>query len=478
VVNRAADDKADATCVPLPTGCTLREAINASNAHDPGIGANTIAFDPITNGHPTTLATEIDLAQNVTIAGNGAANTPITFAGSTNGALTVTGSAALTVGGVTFSGGSGGVYTTGSGAVAVSDSVFTGGGAGIATRGSGAITVNRALFSGLTSFGFINSSTGPATVTNSSFSGNGIGVYKTSSAPVVVAGSTFSSNGTAMFAQTAITLTDSILAGSTDNNCAGMLTDGGHNLAFGTASADTSCPASFAHDRNPFLSPLNINGATNGIQTFALLPGSAAINSGTCAYTDAGGTARTLDTDARGVSRPQQTYCEVGAVESRGFRLTSPNPTTQTAQPGAAFASPPVVAVAPNGDSNPVYGGTVTFTIASGVGGVTGTFGSAVGCTVGVANTVATCTIAGGKATAPTVTANGGSGSFTATATTAGATAAVTFTLATTPPAAQPTPPHVTVAPVVPPTVPLPQPPTRAPVPTVITTPLPAPVRR
>ena len=87
-------------------------------------------------------------------------------------------------------------------------------------------------------------------------------------------------------------------------------------------------------------------------------------------------------TDQRGLARPVNTTCDIGAVESRGFTLTSPVPTTEIGQPGTAFATAPVVAVAPASSSDPVDGGVVTFAILPGAGGVSGIFGTVTGCTV------------------------------------------------------------------------------------------------
>ena len=67
----------DATCA---ASCTLRQAVNASNANDPGAGnTNTITFDPATFGTAQTITLSaaagfgtLTLTQPVTITGPGA----------------------------------------------------------------------------------------------------------------------------------------------------------------------------------------------------------------------------------------------------------------------------------------------------------------------------------------------------------------------------------------------------------------------
>ncbi|MFH1928726.1 MAG: choice-of-anchor Q domain-containing protein, partial [Chloroflexota bacterium] len=118
-----------------------------------------------------------------------------------------------------------------------------------------------------------------------------------------------------------VTLRDSIIANSTCEECwtgeeGATTTSLGYNLG-----SDGSCNLTATGDisnSNPLLGPL----ADNGGDTFthALLPGSPAIDAGSC--TD--GEGNPITTDQRGVSRPQGDGCDIGAYE---YRTSPPTPT-------------------------------------------------------------------------------------------------------------------------------------------------------
>ena len=331
IVTRAADDMINAVCADAASGgCTLRQAVNASNVNDPGSGQyNTITFDPATNGQTTGVAFPLTLSKNVTITGNGAANTLIDETKNTM-APSLNSYASLILSGATISKGVTGVYHSGNGSLVVHDSVFTGNVYGIDAEvgGSGPVTVNRVLFSSVTSVALVVNGQHPTTVTNSTFSGNVTGVNtRYSTGASVIAGSTFRGNGIALAnpGTASLTVTDSILAANS-GNCFGTITDGGHNLAYGRNGADTSCPATFTRTSDPLLGTLAANGASNGVQTFALQVSSPAIDTGTCQYTDASGVMQTLATDARSVSRLQGAGCDIGSYEA----VPTPNPTAPT----------------------------------------------------------------------------------------------------------------------------------------------------
>lgn len=112
-----------------------------------------------------------------------------------------------------------------------------------------------------------------------------------------------------------LTLQNSLIANSTlGANCAGVFVSEDFNLDSGN-----TCGLHKAHDlssKNPVLGPLEGNrptpipiGGPEPTNTFALLPGSPAI--------DAGGTSTNNcpATDQRGVSRPQGNACDIGAYE-------------------------------------------------------------------------------------------------------------------------------------------------------------------
>lgn len=152
-------------------------------------------------------------------------------------------------------------------------------------------------------------------VTNSTFSRNGAayggGIYD--GGPLTVTNSTFSANygnygGSIANGYTiAILLQNTILANSLGgvNNCyaafSGSITADHYNLA-----DDASCGnATHKTSAQIKLGPLANNGGAT--QTFALLPGSAAINAGNGAVCPA--------TDQRGVARPQGAHCDAGAYQ-------------------------------------------------------------------------------------------------------------------------------------------------------------------
>lgn len=102
---------------------------------------------------------------------------------------------------------------------------------------------------------------------------------------------------------------------------------------------------------DPLLAPLGSYGG--GTQTYALLPGSPAIDAGDAAYCP--------DADQRGVSRPQGAGCDIGAFESRGFTLAIAGGENQSAVIGQPFFQPLTVTVS-SAVNEPVKGGQVTFT--------------------------------------------------------------------------------------------------------------------
>jgi hypothetical protein len=101
---------------------------------------------------------------------------------------------------------------------------------------------------------------------------------------------------------------------------------------------------------DPLLGALADHGGPT--RTFALLPGSPAIDAGaaTCS-----------SPDQRGVTRPQGTACDIGAFESRGFTLTKTGGDNQSTLVNTDFPNLLTLMVSsPFGE--PVGGGLVTFT--------------------------------------------------------------------------------------------------------------------
>ena len=237
-------------------GCTLRQAVNLSNLTT-GAAANTITFDPGTNGQPLAVTSYISVSQSVTITGRGAANTQIAYTGSIYGVLTTFASAKLTLAGVTISGGAYGVFTRFSSTLAVADSAFTGGTNGIFLESNGVATVDRTLFSGLGNVGVHNFGGGAVTITNSTFTGPGIGVSNYSEGSIVVAGSTFVGSVRAVNNNSSGTLTvrGSILAGSPYQNCRSRSPMAARTSPTGAARRTPPALASFTREPRPVARP-------------------------------------------------------------------------------------------------------------------------------------------------------------------------------------------------------------------------------
>jgi len=484
------DNATGATCT---SSCTLRQAINASNANDPNVGfsnaitfavglTGTITLTPTGTGYGVLiLSRSVSItgpvgASGVTITGNNAMQlfvvnngitatlTNLTITGgnstSTSGALVnkgtlIVASSVFTSNTTTLNGGAilNICTLTITGSTFASNTATSSGGGG-ALFNSGIVTITGSTFTGNTapthtgSGGAIyNDLSHPLTITNSTFTGNtsnnkGGAIYNFSGATTLtVVGSTFAgnhaANGGGIYTYGPLRLTLSVLADNTATNATSgpdllgaVTTDGGGNMIGSTDSATGFTAASNRLNITPLLAASALN-TPGTVQTVALLPGSPAINIAPCTYTDSNAMAQTLTTDARGTTRPQPagSTCDAGAFESRGFTLSAPTGSGQNTPLGSAFATALAITVAPVAAGEPVASGQVTFTIIAGSGGASGTFTGA-GCTVTTGNTVAACAVGvNGTATAPTIIANGTSGTFTVVASTAGVTTPTTYTL-------------------------------------------------
>ncbi len=161
---------------------------------------------------------------------------------------------------------------------------------------------------------------GTLIVSNSTFSGNTAihgfggaiftGDYGLHGGVLTVTNSTFSSNGAVeggggiYWYAGAATLKNTIIANNRPGgNCVGFITDGGGNLSY----PDTTCPGIHA---DPLLGPLQYSGGPT--PTMALGEGSAAIDAGNDAICAAD---PINNLDQRGITRPQGSHCDIGAVE-------------------------------------------------------------------------------------------------------------------------------------------------------------------
>ena len=404
------------------TGLTLRGGI----ANDGGAILNPVGGTVNITGSTFTGNTE---------SGGGGAGGAI----DNGGTMTIMGS---TFTNNSASGGAGGAVGNG-GTMTIMGSTFTGNtesGAGGAIYNDGMLTVTGSTLSGNTASsigGAIYNNGGTVNITNGTLSGNtafggvgGIGgaIFNNSGATATITGSTLSGNsapngvGGAIYNGGTVTITITVVAGNTAGGGSSdingpVTTDGGGNVVGNTSGSSGLNAMSDKLNVAPLLGLLANYGGT--VQTFALLPGSPAIDILTCPMG--------LTTDARGVSRPQPAggKCDAGAYEARAFTVGTITGNGQSAPITTAFATPVGLTVAGTmGD--PVAGGQITFTITPG-GGASATFGTLAGCTV-TGGTVAVCTIpAGGVTASPAFTANGTAGSFTIVATATGVPA-TTFT--------------------------------------------------
>jgi amidase len=177
----------------------------------------------------------------------------------------------------------------------------SGGGAFVS---AGLLTISNSTFSGNSTDGnggAIANGGGTLTVTNSTFSGN----YAERGAAAI---DNAAACGEAQDTPCPATLTNTIVANSRQGgNCAGILTDGGHNL-----DSDGTCGVGPASD--PLLDPAGLADNGGPTRTIALLRGSPAIDAGdavTCAAAPVNGL------DERGYVRPGVGYaqCSIGAYE-------------------------------------------------------------------------------------------------------------------------------------------------------------------
>jgi len=170
-----------------------------------------------------------------------------------------------------------------------------------------------------------------------------------------------------------------------------------------------SCSPALTGD--PLLSPLGSYGGAT--QTFALLPGSPAIDAGDSASCAA---APVSNLDQRGLARAIGASCDIGAFESRGFSLGSPSGTPQSTLINTAFAAPLGLTISSSFGEPVGPGGRVILSAPASGPSI-------------IASTPITRTTTATGVVSQTVTANGLAGSYSVTASSRGANSAVSFSL-------------------------------------------------
>ena len=454
IVTTLLDNATGAVCT---SSCTLRQAINASNANDPNMGfSNAITFAAGLTGTITLTPTGagygvLGLSRSVSITGPVGAS-GVTINGNNkmqlfvvNNGITAT-FTNLTITGGTSTGTGGGALAN-SGTLIVASSVFTsnttttvnGGailntgtltitgstfagntatnsGGGGALFNSGTATITGSTFTGNTapmttgSGGAIYNDLGESlTITNSTFTGNtsnnkGGAIYNLFNAPLAVVGSTFTGNhagtGGGIYAYGPLRLTLSVLAGNTAGNATSgpdllgtITTDGGGNMIGSTDSASGFTAASNRLNVAPLLAAPALN-APGTVQTVALLPGSPAINIAPCTYTDSNSMTQTLTADARGITRPQPMSSTCDAGAFESRGFALSTPTGNGQSTAPNSAFPVALAIT----VAPVAAGEPVATGQVAFTIIAGSGGASgtftnAGCTVTTGNTVAACAV-------------------------------------------------------------------------------------
>ena len=349
-------DHDDGACGISPSDCTLREAINAANTVS---GADNITF--YDNYTITLDGSQLPVVTSqITIYGNGANNTIIEAASTPDTAtwrvFEVVSGGNLTLDGVTVRNGrcngscatldsTGGGISNNFGTLSVTNSSISANsathGGGIANT-NGTLTVKNSSFSGNSAGGFGGgvfnnalsgtcASAPSATITNSTFSGNSAllgGGFRNQNGVATLLFNTITANtsggGLSSF-NDSVTCTkagSNIIAGNSGYDVVANATTqrfaslgynlvgvAGTNVDFAqefNASGDLTGPS-----YDPVLGPLQDNGGST--LTHALLPGSDALEAGD----DIACAASPINSlDQRGVARPQNPSCDIGAYEA------------------------------------------------------------------------------------------------------------------------------------------------------------------
>jgi hypothetical protein len=310
---------------------SLRAQIAASSSGD------TIQFDPTVFSSPATITLtsgQITINNSLTIDGSSVAM-PTISGNNASRVFWVNSPASVIIRHVAIVNGKcvgscdgGGIWN--GGFLYVYDSTFRNNngvnkGGAILNAGGSSLTVRDSTFvdnqatqsSGGGGGGIYNDSS--VNITNSTFSGNqgyrGGGIFNTDT--LYVTNVTFSGNGTIASggggtirnASGTATFTNSILANSSaGGNCSGTISDGGYNLDSANTCA-LSASGSLTNT-NPLLDALSDNGGKT--PTFAFTGTSPALDR---IPQGVNGCGAAINTDQRGVSRPQGDKCDMGSYE-------------------------------------------------------------------------------------------------------------------------------------------------------------------
>ena len=395
---------------------SLRQAITDANAGD------AINFS-VTGA--IILASPLAIAKDLTISGPGAASLTISGGGTTQPFL-VNAGVNFTLQNLTVANGSatdgGALIDNATSTTTIKGCAFIGNNAtgnGGTIYAAGTMTISDTLFNTNSAVqgGAIFNNNATLALTNvtlnaNSASSNGGGIYNASGTASIINATIAGNNATTQGGGIAITggtlnLKNSIVANNTaptGPDIAGAVTSQDYNLVRDITGASIS--GTTTHNvtgSDPLLGALANNGGP--AQTMALLSGSPAINAADCTTGPAA--------DQRGMARPQDVTCDMGAYE-RGVpaTLTATGGTPQSAAPTAVFAMP-LAAKVVDSLGGVLDGISVTYSGPASGAGITAD---------GTADTDASGIAAYG------VTANGTAGSYTVTATVSSLTANFSLT--------------------------------------------------
>jgi len=407
---------ADSTTISLTTGQSRIVTISG----DSGAGSlrqsiadatpgDTITFSvtgTITLASPLVISKDLTIsgpgAGKLTISGNGTVQPFQVSAGITFNLQNLTvanGKATATDGGALADNSSATTIITG---CAFTGNSATGTGGAIAA--SGTMTISDTLFSGntATTYGGAISVSGALALTNVTITGNtatsGGGIYTTAGTTALINTTIASNNATIQgggidVAGGTLSLKNTIVAGNAagiGNDISGSITSLGYNLIKNTSGAIfTATTGDLAAGSDPKLGTVADNGGPT--QTMALLFGSPAIDAGTCTGAPSA--------DQRGMPRPQNSSCDMGAYE-RGVpaALTATAGTSQSTALGSTFATA-LAAKVTDSLGGPLDGITVTYAGSGGTADIVAG-GTADTGTTGVASFTATANgVAGGPYT-------------------------------------------------------------------------------
>jgi len=280
----------------------LRYCINRTNAR---AGADSIVFLSTLVGTINLVQALPSLTGQLTILGNGPANT--TIDGSGGSVLSVSAGANIYVSNVTITGGNGnggGIFSFGT--LTVNNAVITGNvagcpncgggtGGGIWNYSSGTLIVSNSTISGNSALGTSYygpgsgggiANNGTATVTNSTISSNvasyGLGGGIVNTGTLTLEGSTITKNtghagAAGVVNQGIMASRNTIIAANGNWDISGNIGSQGHNLIGNTINGSGFAPTDLLNV-NAMLGPLQNNGGPTS--THALLSGSPAINAG------------------------------------------------------------------------------------------------------------------------------------------------------------------------------------------------------